>query len=271
MQVIDVDPIDGRLVPDLIRLAVAHATAHAAAGEPECEAMRVVIAPRFGSGLSDRKSAEFAAPDDERLVEQASLRQVGEQRGDRLVRFQGELRMVPFDVHVSVPTALVLHPSGIDLNEPHASFDHASSDQALARHMVAMRNAEPIQILDMFRFRIQVDRFRSGRLHAKRQLETLGTRRQLGLGRVRLSKLLVQPLDIVELMSLQWPVHAGSRHEIIDRRSLRAQVRSLVDARQEGSAPVGRVPFGKPASLRIGHHNETGQIVVLASQSVRHP
>ena len=72
--------LDGRLVADLVRLAVADAPLDAAAGQPGGEAVGVVVAAGLVAGLRDRQAAELAAPDHQRLVEQPALGQVGQQR-----------------------------------------------------------------------------------------------------------------------------------------------------------------------------------------------
>ena len=94
---------DGRLVADLVGLAVVDAALHAAAGQPGGEAVRVVVAARLVAGLGDRQPAELAPPDHQRLVEQPALLQVGQQAGDRPVGLAGELAVVPLDVDVAVP------------------------------------------------------------------------------------------------------------------------------------------------------------------------
>ncbi len=45
----------------------------------------------------------------------------------------------------------------------------------------------------------------------------------------------------------------------------------MVDARQEGGAPVRRMALGQSPALRIAHHHESRQVVGLAPQAIRHP
>ena len=63
---------------------------HAAAGHPHGEAVGVVVAAV--ALLAHRRAAELAAPDDQRLVEQAAALQVVQQAGDRLVASRGRAR-----------------------------------------------------------------------------------------------------------------------------------------------------------------------------------
>jgi hypothetical protein len=74
-----VGAVDGHQ-PDLVGRADPDARADAAAGHPDGEPGRVVLAAAIA--LHHRGPAELARPDDQRRVEQPALFQVGEQRGD---------------------------------------------------------------------------------------------------------------------------------------------------------------------------------------------
>src|SRR5262249_31075849 len=124
-----------------------------------------------------REPPELAAPDYQSLVEQAALFQVLQQARDRLVRLAGELLVVALDVDMAVPRALVFHPPGVDLDEPHPALDQAAGGEALPREVVASRVADAVELLDRSRLRIDVDRLGRGRLHAVGQLVTLDPRR----------------------------------------------------------------------------------------------
>lgn len=65
VDVVDVGFVDGGVVADLVGFAVADASFDSAARHPSGEAMRVMITTRFLRFLGKRKSAKFAAPDDE--------------------------------------------------------------------------------------------------------------------------------------------------------------------------------------------------------------
>jgi len=85
--------------------AVSHTGLDAGAGEPDGEAVRMVIAAVLAARalFQSRRAAELGAEDDERFVQQTTLFQVLEQCADRLVGFLGETAMVHFDVVVIVP------------------------------------------------------------------------------------------------------------------------------------------------------------------------
>ena len=75
-----------------------------------------------------RRSAELAAPDNERLVQQAASFQVFEQPGDGTIGFAAMFAVVLFDLAMGVPLA---SGTGIELHETHASLHQPSGQQAV--------------------------------------------------------------------------------------------------------------------------------------------
>ena len=95
VQIVDVDGILDDVVAEVVGAADGDAGAHAAAGEPHREGARMVVAAeelRAVAGLVHRRAAELAAPDDQRVVEQPALLEVGEQPVDRPVGLAAEVR-----------------------------------------------------------------------------------------------------------------------------------------------------------------------------------
>src|SRR5579871_2348533 len=80
VQVVDVDLVRRRIETELIAGADGGASFGAAAGQPHGKAIRMVV-PAIAAALNHRRPAELAAPDDERIVEQAALLQVGHKSG----------------------------------------------------------------------------------------------------------------------------------------------------------------------------------------------
>ena len=76
MQVVDVQPVLHGVQADVVGGADGAAAANASAGDPHGEAVGVVVAavPLFAHG----RAAEFAPPDDERVVEEAAPLQIFE-------------------------------------------------------------------------------------------------------------------------------------------------------------------------------------------------
>src|SRR5688572_29387707 len=83
-----VDDVDG-LGTSFIRGSNNVSSAHAAAGHPNRHGFGVVIAARnILTAAADAiigRTAKLSTPDDERLIQNAALAQVADQRSDRLV------------------------------------------------------------------------------------------------------------------------------------------------------------------------------------------
>src|SRR5262245_1863868 len=139
VQVVDVDTVHRGLVSQLIRCAITRPASDATARQPGGKAMGIVVSPRLASRLRNRQAAKLATPDDQRVFEQASLFQVCQQSCDRLIGFARELSVVPLNVDMPVPRALVIHPTAVDLDKAHTSFDQTPSQQTLAGKMVTFR------------------------------------------------------------------------------------------------------------------------------------
>ena len=84
VQVVDVDLILRDVEAELVGLADSDAGLHAAAGHPHGEGVRMMVAA-VGAALHHRRAAKLAAPDHQRVVEQAALLQILDQRGAGLV------------------------------------------------------------------------------------------------------------------------------------------------------------------------------------------
>ena len=102
---------------------------HAAAGHPQREGVDVVIAADLVriADLAHRRAPEFAAPDDQRVVQQSALLQVADQRGRGLVDFASYLIERLAEVGVMVPIGV------IELHEAHAALHQAARQQAVVR------------------------------------------------------------------------------------------------------------------------------------------
>ena len=102
----------------------------AAAGQPHGEAVEVVVAAdEFAARFAHRRAAELAAPDDERVVEQPALLEVGEQRGDGLVGLAAAASSVS---PMSSPASPWWSQSRvIELHEADAALDQPAGEQAV--------------------------------------------------------------------------------------------------------------------------------------------
>src|SRR5262245_21342546 len=76
LEVVDVDRVFGHAHPQFVRFAITDAGLHPAASHPEREGVGMMVAAPLGAivqvALQERRTAEFAPPDDERFVQQAA-------------------------------------------------------------------------------------------------------------------------------------------------------------------------------------------------------
>ena len=108
VQIVDVYLVPLCKITKVIGRTVDDARPDAAAGHPDAEAVRVVVATVSGAGaLRHWRSAKLAAPDHKRLIEQAALFQVGDQRRDRAIDRAAALGMLLGDLAVRIPALLV--------------------------------------------------------------------------------------------------------------------------------------------------------------------
>ena len=181
MQVLDVEPVVDGGAAQLVGLADADAPLDAAAGHPHREAVGVVVAAGPLGVLGGRLAAELAAPDDQRLVEQAALLQVLEQAGDRLVGVAGVLGVVGDHVGVGVPVVVVVGAAGVDLDEPHAALDQPPGQQALAAEVGGLGLVDAVQRQRVSRSPGEIDRLGGVLLHLEGQLVAGDPRGQLAV------------------------------------------------------------------------------------------
>ena len=146
VQVGDAAPIDGGAVAEVVGGAVNLATLDAAAGQPDAEAVGMVIAAV--AVLGARRAAELAAPEDERRVEQAALRQVGQQAGGGQIGLLAAGARLRGVVAVRVPR-LAGHE---DLHEADAALDQAPGHEAASGVGARSRLIEAVEPVRGLRF-----------------------------------------------------------------------------------------------------------------------
>ena len=88
LKVVNVDLVLNDVKSHVIGCAVSQAGLDSAACHPECEGLRMMIAPEASAqrhiAFHHRRAAKFAAPDHESLVEKSALFEVLDQCGGRL-------------------------------------------------------------------------------------------------------------------------------------------------------------------------------------------
>ena len=268
LHVVDVDRV-GRDVPaEVVGRAVDRAPLHAAAGQPP----RVRLAEVIATGrcrrrtLSERRPPELAAPDDERVVEQAAILQVlheGRARGIRVAALPLELReqvavLVPARVH--------------ELHEADAPLKQPPGDEAVVRIRSLHENIGAVAGENVARLVREVDELGNARLHPERHLVLSDARVDLriahvdGVGRIH-------GCEIVEQGPPRTARDAGGIREIRNEVAGVAEANPLEPARQKAAPPVvveEELP-ARLAPVARCHDDERRQIVRHPPEPVRQP
>src|SRR5689334_10975487 len=119
LQVTHMDRIASDVVTEVVGLAVHDAAFDTAAGKPEAEAARVMVAAVVGGrelALRVDGAAEFPAPDNQGVVKHAALFEVLHEGPAALVNVLALGGQDRRQVAVNVPAAMV------ELDEAHAAF-----------------------------------------------------------------------------------------------------------------------------------------------------
>src|SRR5436190_12668762 len=114
----------GGIEAEFVACAQREPRLHTAASQPHREGIRMMIAAVVAA-LDHWRAAKFAAPDDQRLIEQTALLEVFEQRRARLIRIKAILLEIFDQVAVLVPGFVE------ELNVTHAALDQPPREKAV--------------------------------------------------------------------------------------------------------------------------------------------
>src|SRR6185312_10002336 len=95
--------------------------------------MRMVIAPQQLAAVSfliERGPAKFSAPDNQRVVQQAALFEIGDQRRDRSIHFLALGGQMAHEI-IDRSGAVAIPAPVEKLHETHASLDESAGKQAV--------------------------------------------------------------------------------------------------------------------------------------------
>ncbi len=179
VEIVDVDFVFHGVPAEFVGRAVGHAAFDAAAGEPhgETEGMMFAAIGAFGGG----RAAEFAAPDDESIFEQAAGFQIFQQAGDGLVDGRAVVRQFFAEFAVLIPklaTGAISRLRVIDLNHADAAFGEAAGHQTLFAERLGDFFVEAVKFFSFGRFARNVEGFGRFGLHAEGEFEGFDARAQ---------------------------------------------------------------------------------------------
>ena len=194
MQVMDVDAVGGDLGTDFVGFAVGHAALDAATSHPATESLAVVISPggRIDAASGGRGAAEFSAPDDESLVEETALLQIGDESGGRAVDFAGLAGDGRVEVGVVIPATCV------DLDEADATLDETTGAEELGTEV-----GLAVHLANLLRLLGDVKGVGRRGLHAEREFKGLDAGLELLVLLDGLHVALIQLAHEVELLALR--------------------------------------------------------------------
>ena len=249
-----------RLEAEIIGGAVSGAAADAAAGEPDGEAIMIVIAT--GAALGDRRSTKFAAPNHECVFQHASLLEIREQGGDRLVDLGGVLPEVRLDVGVMIPRLTCAMP------KLHVAYARSSSRRAIK--VCRPCTLSPYMFMMYSGSLADFERFGCRHLHAEGKLERLDARALIERpgGRTMFGIELAQKLQLLLLHLMRGMRTADVFDQPVDLAVLRIDERPLKCPGREAGLPIRLV--GNRVTARA-HCNETREVLIFGPKPVQDP
>src|SRR5262245_29247699 len=131
------------IVSKVIRLAVTDPAADAAAGQPDGETFRMMIAADAGGvdvALSIDGAAKYAAPDHHRVLQQPALLEVDEQGGARLI----DIVTLAFDLLGQIK--MLVPPFVIKLDEAHVAFGQAPGQETIGGKGAWLLRFRPVEL-----------------------------------------------------------------------------------------------------------------------------
>ena len=248
--------------------AVGEAAFHAGTGHPHGKAPRVVVAAVHAGALHGGCAAEFTAPQHQRVVEQPTRLEVGEQSGDGFIDLGGFFGVAFFEVAVLIPLYLAVAVG--NLHEAHAALGKAAGHQALPAEILGDGVVHSIKFAGGLGFAGDVLNLRHRGLHAIGELEGIDAAFEHGVGRVG-KMILIELLEEIELRALLavgplWVfdvMHFG----ILGLEAGVADGRAAVVRGQECAAPVVQAAVGE----RGANGDEGRQVFVFRAKPVADP
>ncbi len=140
VKVVDVNRVGNDVVAERVGLAVRQSRFHSTPGGPHGEAARMVIAAVVGRSelsLAVVRTAELAAPENQRVFEHAALPQVLDQPGASLVGLAAKIANTRRQAAVMIPAGMV------KLDEPDVALGERLASRQLAANVPGLRASGP--------------------------------------------------------------------------------------------------------------------------------
>lgn len=266
MEVVDVYGVTLDVVAKLVGFAV-YTGPDASASHPDGEAAGVMVATIVIGGegtLAVVGSAKFAAPDDERFVQQAALFQVGDEGCRGLVGVFALAHDLGGQVVVCVPALMV------ELHEAHTTFRKFAGQQAVGRVGARHEAFGAVKFDDVFGFVAHVGHFGDGRLHPVSHLVLLNFGLDFGIAE-GLETLLVELCEAVEHPAAIGLIYGFGVVEVEYRVFAAAELYTLMHGVEKTVRPQFGV-YTLAVAFAFGEqYAEGGQVFIRAAEAVTQP
>ena len=208
-------------------------------------------------------ASEFTAPDDEGVIEHASLFEVGDKCGRGLVCFPALLGNAAFQATVLIPALMV------ELDEFDPAFSEAPGHEAVRGKGAGVPGILSVEIVDRLRFVLHVGDFWNAGLHVEGHLVLLNPildysiRAECVLVRVKLSEAVKEHAaglfrNAVGIVEIENGIFSG------------AEAHALILGRKETRSPEAREE-GLAALVFGDKNHEGGKVVVRSTEAVLQP
>ena len=157
VEVVDMHAVVNGTKAEFVRFAPCHAATDTAACEEGGEA--VVIVVTSGAIFRGGSASEFAAPEDEGVIEESALFEVREESGDGAIDGVAEVASGIVVITVCVPWLSV---AIVDLDEANAAFSESAGEQAAVGEV-----SLSVEFAGGFGFLLQVKGVGGGELHSE--------------------------------------------------------------------------------------------------------
>ena len=216
--------------------------------------------------LRVRGAAEFAAPDDQRVVEQAALLEVGEQTG------RGLVGIIALTLDGLREAAVVIPAHVEELDEADVAFAEATGQEAVRGVGARALHVGTVEIEHMLGFLRQIEQLGHAGLHAEGHLVLGDSGLDLRVAEDTVA-LVVKGGELVELFAADFTRDTFGILEVEDAFAFIAELYPLEFGGQEARTPesvVERLVVRTTAS-KGSHHHVGGKVGIFAAETVGRP
>lgn len=251
VQIVDIDDVFHGSVAEFIGGAPGDAGLDAAPGHEDTETENVVIPP---TALPHGGSAKLATPENERVLQEATLGEVLNESGGGLVHGLGTVFHPLLDVAVVVPGAVV------ELNHAHPALGETASQQAVGGKGAVAGFFDAVEVQRGLGLVFEVGEFRHAALHLEGHFILSNAGSDLGVV-LLLGEQAVEALDFIHDLTLGALTDSFGAADVVDGVTFRLKLDALKSAGQHAATPLAGGDGLRAVFARGGEHDEAGQVL----------